>query len=239
MLKEAGELEYDYVYFMDDNIVGNPKYAKELFKALIPLKIKWWSQCSIHIAEDEELLSLAYKSGCRQLCIGFESVSDSTLKELNKKFGTAEIYSKAIKKIQSHKITIFGLFIFGFDSDDKAAFDETVKFIEDNHIEYVGISILVPLPGTKYYDQFKEEGRLLHEDWAYYDTVHAVFKPKNMTPEQLQTYYYEAWKRLYSFRSIFKRVMGTKGGFIENLVGNIYVKLLARQIPKVVYYPKR
>lgn len=232
-LKKKGHLKWNTVFFADDNICGSPAYAKEFFKALIPLKIKWASQCSITIANDDELLSLAKKSGCIALAIGFESISNQSLKYANKKMGDVEFYKKAISKIHSYKIAIFGLFIFGFDSDDKSVFDATFEFVESNYLEYAMFSVLTPLPGTKYFEEFEAAGRLLHKNWADYDFQHVVFKPLQMSPQELQDGRYYTAKRIHSLRSIFKRVLGAKTNFVFPLVMNIALKRLYSHLPKI------
>jgi radical SAM superfamily enzyme YgiQ (UPF0313 family) len=232
-LKEKGQLKWNFVFFSDDNICGDPNYAKDLFRALIPLKIKWGSQCSITIAKDEELLDLARRSGCIALAIGLESISDESLVHANKRMGNKEAYENAIKRIHSYKIGIFGLFIFGFDSDDKSVFESTFKFVEDNYLEYAMFSILTPIPGTSYFNEFEASGRLLHKNWADYDFQHVVFQPKNMTVQELQDGRYYTAKRLHSFRSIFKRLLGARTNLIFPFVMNLSLKRLYYHLPKI------
>jgi radical SAM superfamily enzyme YgiQ (UPF0313 family) len=111
------------IFFVDDNIAGRPDYAKELFKALIPLKVRWFSQASIIIAKNRVLLRLTDKSGCKGLFIGFESISTAALKQVGKKINRIDDYRERIKIIHdSSGIGIIGAFIFGFDSDNKAVF---------------------------------------------------------------------------------------------------------------------
>lgn len=232
-LKSSGELKWNFVFFSDDNICGNLEYAKELFQALIPLKIKWGSQSSISIAKDDELLALAKQSGCVALAIGLESISDQSLEYAQKKMGTRKDYEAAIAKIHSYKIAIFGLFIFGFDSDDQNVFDSTYRFIEENHLEYAMFSVLTPLPGTKFFDEYEAEGRLLHKNWADYDFQHVVFQPKNMTAQELQDGRYDTAKKIHSLRSIFRRVLGAKTNIIFPLIMNLSLKRLYYHLPKI------
>ncbi|MDR0571125.1 MAG: B12-binding domain-containing radical SAM protein [Clostridiales Family XIII bacterium] len=232
-LKKTHQLKWNYVFFSDDNICGNPQYAKELFKALIPLKIRWGSQCSISIAQDEELLALAKKSGCVALAIGFESVSDSSLEQANKNAGTVEGYKEAIRKIHEHKIAIFGLFIFGFDTDDKNVFADVKSFVEDNYLEYAMFSVLTPLPGTKFFDEFKADNRLIHTNWSDYDFQHVVFKPNNMTAQELQDGRYNTAKSIHSWRSILHRVLGAKTNLIFPLTMNWAMRRLYKHLPRI------
>lgn len=231
MLKASGKLKWNFVFFSDDNISGSPQYAKELFKALIPLKIRWGSQCSITIAKDEELLQLARKSGCAALAIGLESINSDSLTAANKNMGHASEYEQAIKTIHKHKIAIFGLFIFGFDTDDETTFETTFQFIEKNHLEYAMFSVLTPLPGTSFYDEFKRDGRLLHEDWGKYDFQTVVFNPKNMSVKTLQLGRYNTAKKIHSLRSIFRRILFARTNLIFPLVFNLSLRRLYKRLP--------
>jgi len=231
-LKNTGQLKWNFVFFSDDNICGNPKYAKELFQALIPLKIRWGSQCSISIAKDEELLRLARTSGCKALAIGLESVSDSSLAAANKNMGKAEDYKKSVALIHKYKIAVFGLFVFGFDTDDDSIFESTLSFVHQNHLEYAMFSILTPLPGTSFYDEFKAIGRLLHEDWAKYDFQTVVFEPKNMSVDTLQLGRYDSAKKIHKYSSIFRRVLGAKTNIVFPILFNISLRKLYNRLPR-------
>ncbi|MDR1961597.1 MAG: B12-binding domain-containing radical SAM protein [Gracilibacteraceae bacterium] len=232
-LKRTRQLKWNTVFFSDDNICGDPEYARELFTKLIPLKVNWGSQCFINIAKDEGLVELARESGCKALAIGLESLSVSSLQQANKNAGTVEWYSQAIKMLHKHKIAVFGLFIFGFDADEKNVFEDTKKFVEDNCLEYAMFSVLTPMPGTIFYTQYKENGRLLHENWADYDFQHVVFTPKNMTAQELQDGRYNTAKSIHTWRSIFKRIVGAKSNFWFPLLMNIGLKRLYHHLPKI------
>ena len=195
------------IFFVDDNIAGRPDYAKEFFKALTPLKIRWFGQSSIIVGKDEELLRLAKKSGCLSLFIGFESLSSASLKEVGKTMNRVQNYSTEIKKIHDSGIGIVGAFIFGFDSDNDSVFKKTVNFIERNRIELASFSILTPLPGTRLYKRMEEEGRIIERDWAKYTCGEVVFRPKLLSVSQLQNGYYWARKRVSSYGSIFRRTL--------------------------------
>ncbi len=201
-----------FLGFLDDNIVGNISYARELFKALIPYNLLWIGQSSINIARHEDVLELAAASGCKGLFIGFESISEASLGEANKAQNKIRFYEKAIKKIHQFGITIEGAFIFGFDHDDKTVFRKTVKFIEKVKLEAIQFSILTPLPGTELHEKLEKEGRIIDRDWSNYDLAHAVFQPKLMTPEELKEGLDWAYPRIYTLSSIFKRLTGLLRG---------------------------
>ena len=231
-LKESGQLKWDFVFFSDDNICGDPQYAKELFAALAPLRIRWGSQCSISAARDEELLRLARRSGCKALAIGLESVSDGSLAAANKNMGKAADYKDAIALIHKHKIAVFGLFIFGFDTDGEGIFDDTLEFIHRNHLEYAMFSVLTPLPGTGVYGEHKRDGRILHEDWSKYDFQNVVFEPKCMPADVLQRGRYDSAKKIHTYSSIFRRVLGARTNVFFPLLFNLSLRRLYNRLPR-------
>lgn len=192
--------------FLDDNIIGHPKYAKELFKALIPLKIKWVGQASVSFVKDSELMKLAAQSGCAVLFFGLESVSTRALKKMRKSIKDITDNAEAIKKVRGYGIVFHASMVFGFDEDDKSIFDETLEFLMKNKIASVTFNILTPYPGTRIYDKFKEEGRLLTEKWQYYDHNTVVFRPKNMTARELLEGHLYTRKEFYRISSILKRL---------------------------------
>ena len=194
--------------FLDDNIIGHPKYAKELFRALIPLKIKWVGQASISFLKETELLQLAADSGCRILFIGLESVNEMQCKTLKKSLKDNEELKQTIRKIKKMGILIHASMIFGFDSDTKKVFRETVKFLIKAKISTVSFNILTPYPGTKTYNELKRAGRLMTDNWKYYDHNTVVFKPKNMTPLELQIGKIMARTKFYRKISFLLRLLG-------------------------------
>jgi radical SAM superfamily enzyme YgiQ (UPF0313 family) len=193
------------VGFVDDNIVGNPKFAKELFRALIPYKIKWVSQASVRIASDDELLKLAAASGCIGLLMGFESLSPANLVAVGKKINAVDEYESVIRKIHSHGIAIHGCFIFGFDEDDKDVFERTVRFAQKTRLKSAQFDYLTPYPGTAFTESIDKSGRIFSKDWSQYG-YNLVFEPKPMSPEMLQEGHDWAWREFYSLPSIWRRI---------------------------------
>ena len=206
VISEIGQMEKGFLFFVDDNIVGKPSYAKELFGALIPLKIKWFSQASLSVVKDRELLNLAQKSGCKGLFIGFESLSQENLRAMGKSTNRVSEYKDAIRMLHDHGIGIQGSFIFGMDHDDSSVFSDVIRFIEKTHLEAVLFSVLTPFPGTRIYETLQRENRIIDTDWEKYDMNHVVFRPKKMTPEELQEGFNWAYRRLYGHRSILTRL---------------------------------
>lgn len=205
-IKESGAKNF---IFLDDNIIGHPKYAKELFRAIKPLKIKWVGQASVSLlVNDDELMQLAADSGCKILFFGIESVSKEQLQKMRKAIKEIEHLESALKKIKKMGILIHASMVFGFDNDTKEIFDETVQFLIKNKVSTVSFNILTPYPGTKVYDELKEQGRLVTTDWQYFDHNTVVFEPKNMSPYELQMGKINARKKFYTKRSVLKRLFG-------------------------------
>jgi radical SAM superfamily enzyme YgiQ (UPF0313 family) len=195
--------------FLDDNIIGNPIYAKELFRAIKPLRIKWVGQSSVSLlVKDDELLQLAAESGCKALFFGVESVSEEQLQTMHKALKKIEHLESAFKKIKKAGILIHASMVFGFDNDTKEIFDETTRFLIKNKVSSVTFNVLTPYPGTKIYEDLKNNNRLITKDWKYYDHNTVVFKPKNMTPYELQIGKIIARKKFYCIPSVLKRLLG-------------------------------
>ncbi len=210
------------IIFIDDNIVGSPARAKELFRALIPFGRRWSGQADLKIARDPELLTLAAKSGCKWLFIGIESLNPDNLREVSKaKVNVASQYEESLRAIRAAGIAVFGSFILGLDHDDRGVFDRTVGFCEDNRLKGANFYIFTPLPFTKLFDQMQREGRILHTDWTKYDMNHVVFMPKKMTPDELLEGYLDAYRRLYSLRSIARRTLPSLRDPVQVLALNI------------------
>lgn len=205
VVAEIQSLGSELVIFIDDNIAGDPRRAKELFSALIPLRIRWAGQASVNIAQDDELLSLARRSGCFCLFIGFESLSPQALRSMHKRPNRPSEYGQAIAKLHHHGIAVFGAFIFGFDEDDEGVFEATVRFAQRHRLEMAQFGILTPYPGTRLYDQMVAQGRLLTRDWAQYHLGNVVFRPAKMTPERLLEGHDWAYREFYRLSSVVRR----------------------------------
>lgn len=197
------------IFFVDDNIAGTPAYAKELFKALIPLKIRWGSFASITMTHDLELMRLAEQSGCVQLFIGFESIQQQNLDNSHKKWVQVEKMKDHIKIFHDHGVVIEGSFVFGHDQERKDIFARTADFIQENGIQVPVFGVLTPYPATRIRKRLEEAGRLLPaaDNWRLYDAAHVLFEPQNMTPEELEEGLLWIKKYCGSPSSILKRVM--------------------------------
>jgi radical SAM superfamily enzyme YgiQ (UPF0313 family) len=197
-----------HAVFIDLSPVEDVNYAKALYRAMIPLKMRWIGLSTTRIAEDMELLKLAAQSGCKGLLIGFESISQETLNETHKQFHAANQYAEVVKKLHDHGIGVQGCFVFGFDSDEPHVFERTAEFVDRTKIDLPRFAVMTPFPGTGLFQRLESEGRLLHKNWALYDVEHVVFQPKRMSPERLQEGLEWTWRQNYTWKSIAKRVTG-------------------------------
>ena len=232
VVEEVRRLEGEFIVFIDDNIAGARRYAKELFTQLKPLKKKWASQASMTLARDPELLQLAAESGCVSLFLGIESLSSENLKDVNKSFNHASQFDEAIKIVHDHDIMIVAGFIFGLDHDDEGVFERTIHFCERNKIELPSFFILTPLPGTPVFQRMESEDRLLHKDWSQYNGATVVYRPKLMTEETLQRGFNWACKEAYSWGSIFKRVFHPQQRFFTRVLSNMAYRNIAQKTPE-------
>ncbi|HEX3685350.1 MAG TPA: radical SAM protein [Bryobacteraceae bacterium] len=198
------------VIFLDLNLIADVPYAKELFAALIPLRIRWAALVTTTIAWDDELLDLAARSGCRGLLIGFESLNQDSLKEVRKAFNMRRSYYEVVRRIHERRIAIMGCFVFGFDHDTLDSFGETVEFVMASRMDLPRYAIAVPFPATGLFKRLRSENRITTENWSLYDGQHVVFQPKNMTAEELLQNTRSAWKNTYSYASIWKRLAGSR-----------------------------
>jgi radical SAM superfamily enzyme YgiQ (UPF0313 family) len=195
-----------YIAFIDDNIGVDFRYAAELFEALVPERIVWMSQCSLHVAEHPEVLRLARRSGCRLLSFGIESTSAESLSGIEKEWNRPQRYREAIDAIRRAGIEVSTEMIVGLDGDDPSVFERTYRFIVDNRIPVPRVHIMTPVPGTPLYDKLEREGRLLGADFSRFSGGQVVFRPLSIRPEQLQDGYWRLYERLFTWKGILRRV---------------------------------
>ena len=205
LLKDSKKL----FFFVDDNITSNLRQAKEFFRALIPLNIRWVSQASINAAHDEEFLDLLVRSGCQGVLIGFESLNPANLESMNKTFNTAKGgFEKALGNLRRFGIRVYGTFIFGYDGDTAESFRPTVEFAREHAFYIAAFNHLTPFPGTPLYTRLVAEGRMLYDAWwldERYSYNRIPFQPKGMAPDDLQRACLAARREFYGWPSILKR----------------------------------
>jgi len=205
VIREIERMDGDFIVFVDDNIFGNPGYASRLLQKLIPLKKKWVSQCTLHLADNGKLLDLAAKSGCIGMLIGLESISKDSLTASGKP-NEFNRYKEMIQRILDRGIGIDGSFVFGFDNEDTSIFEKTLEFIIKIRLPAATFSILTPYPGTRLMKKLEREGRIIHKNWDYYRGTRAVFRPAGMTAHQLEQGRRWIKQEFYSYSNIFRRV---------------------------------
>jgi radical SAM superfamily enzyme YgiQ (UPF0313 family) len=231
VVAEIQESGFKKIFFVDDNIIGNPAYARDLFKALMPLKLRWAGQASLNIARDDELLAMAAESGCGLLCLGVESITDANLAAAGKTMFKSEEISGLFSKIREQGILIRASIIFGLDDDSPDVFKKTAAFLIQEKAAYADFYILTPLPGTKCRRKLEEQGRILDSDWSHYDGLHVVFQPRKMKVERLEEGLWEAYAEFYSFANIFKRILGgqIRPKTLRTLLTNLLYRKIARR----------
>jgi radical SAM superfamily enzyme YgiQ (UPF0313 family) len=204
----ADELEASdqpYGVFIDNNLGSNREYLRRVCRALEPLKKIWSAAVSIDVTDDPSLIRAMALSGCMGVFVGLESLTDANLADAKKKTPKTADYARRVRMLHDNGIQVNSSFVLGFDHDDKDVFVCTADWVEENRVECSTFHILTPYPGTPLFRQMEGEGRLLHRDWSRYDTAHAVFRPKNMSPEELDHGYGWIYERLFSHASIWRR----------------------------------
>jgi len=224
--------------FNDVSLVDDVDYAKELFKAMIPLKRRWGGLATVRVADDPELLDVMARSGCRYLLIGFESISQPALREIHKGFNREEEYKSLMEALHAYGISVQGTFMFGFDSDDASIFEATVQRVIDLKVDIPRYSILTPYPGTGLYKRLLAEKRLLSCNWQDYDTMHVVFQPAKMSPDELYRGFKWAYRETFKIPRIVRRTFSLGFAGPINFVGNLTYKRFVRRLYNDEHYAK-
>lgn len=222
VLDELETMKADRFFFVDDNIVGYSKkareHAKAIFSGMIERGIKkdWFCQASINFGDDEELLDLASEAGCRLVLIGVESEKTDALQSMNKRSNLkagVDNYQQIFSVIQKHGISVLGTFIFALDTDSVQDIRNRVDYIINSNIDAIQVSVLTPFPGTKTYEDYKKEGRLTAmnypEDWEKYWGGEVVIKPNKLTAEELLNEWNHSAEKLYYTKRLMKMMRQT------------------------------
>ncbi|MCB0556802.1 MAG: B12-binding domain-containing radical SAM protein [Phaeodactylibacter sp.] len=206
-IRRVKELGVKAFFLLDDNIIGNPHFFEELCRQIKPLHMLWASQCSVLLAKKPHLLKLAAESGCRILSIGIESISQEGLDKLNKQWMRVSEHEEMLDRISRQGILIATEMILGTDGDTEASIRATYDFVMRARIPLPKFYIMTPMPGSELYEEYRAEGRLLHEDYRYYTATHAVHTPARISPEELDRMYWWLYKRVYSIPNILRRTV--------------------------------
>jgi len=198
----------EHIFFYDDNFAADKERAKILLEKMIKINFKgtWSTQVRIDIYKDEELLKLMQKSNCSTLYIGFESINPETLKLYKKGITPAQI-EEGIKILHKYNIKVHGMFVIGADTDTRESILATLDFSKKMKIDSVQFLILTPVPGSRIFQEFLNEGRIFTTTWEYYDGHHVVFYPQNMSPFELQELAFKLFKGFYSYKSAIKYLL--------------------------------
>src|SRR6516225_3961128 len=214
-----------FISINDADFFGTPTRPKEVMRALKGRRLRWQAGVTSKLAQDDEMLELAAASGCTMLSIGFESISRSTLKSVHKHVNRPETFAALVEKIHSYGIMVFGLFMFGFDGDDRSVFEETVRFNRESDYDACAYSVLTPYPGTLTWYEMKKANRIVSFDWEKYDQSHVVYRPAQMSGDDLRVGQSQAYRAFYSLPSIASRfpIRGRRRRF-QWIVYNMFMR---------------
>ena len=230
VVDEVRALQSKMVIFYDPNFFANRDYALSLMQALKPLKILWASNATADFGYDHELMQAAYESGCRGVLIGLESLNTQSLTSAAKRFCDTDKYKEIIDNIHSHGMAVNGCFVMGFDHDTEEELLALPERVDKLGLDLCRFAILTPYPGTKFYEEYEKQGRIITKDWSRYTQHYAVFQPSHITPERLEELYRTVWKQAYSWRRVLRRTFSSpwrRNAYVFILLGaNIGFKFL-------------
>jgi len=193
------------IFFMDDNLTYDREYAKELFTSLRRLRKRLYFQMQLSTAEDEELVHLAAKAGCKGIFTGLESINTASLGSVSKSFNKMERYEEQIATLDRHRIFVIGGLIFGLDGDNRDVFQQTMEFLNKSRVWSVAVNLLIPYPGTDFHAHLQTEGRLLNSDYKNYTGYRLVVAPRGMSSGELEGGYKKFIEEFYSVKNVVGR----------------------------------
>jgi radical SAM superfamily enzyme YgiQ (UPF0313 family) len=206
VIQEIESLNTRQVMFIDDNFIGNINWTREFVNTIAPMKLVWHAAVSANIGRHPELLDAMAGAGCKSLFIGFESINHHSIQSVNKVQNDCNQYDNIIRMLHERGIMVNASMAFGLDCDTPQTFPDTLDWLVHNRVETVTAHILTPYPGTKLYERFQAENRIIDTDWSHYNTAHVVYRPRNMTPEQLYNGYRLLYSRFYYLANILRRL---------------------------------
>ncbi len=230
IITEIEQLPGRRVVFTDVNLMANRDFLLELLREMVPLRRHWYGLVTSEIGEDRELFDLIVASGCRGLLIGFESFTSSSLRDIYKSFNIKTDYALLLDRLHDHGIAVNGTFVLGTDEDGPDVFERTVEAVERLRIDLPRFAVLTPFPGTPLFQELDEAGRILTRDWSLYDVEHCVFRPRRMTPEQLEEGLDWTWRQTYTPEAIRRRIAGFNSRLPSNLALNLGYRAYAGRL---------
>jgi radical SAM superfamily enzyme YgiQ (UPF0313 family) len=206
VVEEMKSIKTKLIFFADASLTINPKYSKSLFKAM--KELNKYSECFGNInvlTRDDEFLKLASEAGVINWYVGIESISQENIDAAGKSTNKVENYAKAIKKIKDYGMMATGFFMFGFDFDTVETFDKTLQAIYEWGLDEVSFSIVTPYPGTRLFERYDREGKIICRDWSRYAEGNVNYKLENLTEEELMNGIKKMAMDYYSIPNIIKR----------------------------------
>jgi len=198
------------LFFVDDNLFSSDENISVLLSTIKPLNIRWSCQISIDIARNLDRLDQLAEAGCRYVLIGFESLDENNLRQMNKRWNNvAGDYLQVVHELHQRGIGVYGTFVFGYDHDTTETIRRSVDFALEARLDIANFNPLTPTPGSGLYNRLLAENRLLSPHWwldSHYKYGDPIFTPKSLTAEQLTEGCFEAKKQFYSWSSIARRV---------------------------------
>lgn len=203
-LAEIARLPGRHLYFLDDHLLGNRRFARELFSGMRGMKRVFQGAATVDSILRDDTIELAAEAGLRSLFVGFETLSTNSLQGAGKKQNLGRDYRAVVKRLDDLGIMINGSFVFGLDGDDEDVFKRTVDWAVTSGITTATFHILTPYPGTQLYAEMAQQGRLTTSNWDLYDTRHVVYQPRGSTPRALKAGYDWSYRAFYEWSAIVK-----------------------------------
>jgi radical SAM superfamily enzyme YgiQ (UPF0313 family) len=203
-LAEIERLPGRHLYFLDDHLFGDARFAEALFDGMRGMGRVWQAAGTVRAVLRPGLLEKAVESGLRSLFVGFETLNPRNLQAQRKGHNLNQDYEAAIRRLHGLGVMINGSFVFGMDEDDEASMAHTVEWAIEQGIETATFHVLTPYPGTALHQRLMAQGRVTSFNWDLYDTRHAVYRPARMTAQALEAGYWRAYEDFYRWRAIFR-----------------------------------
>ncbi len=207
-LAEVEGLPGRHLYFLDDHLFGNRRFAEAFFSGLRGMGRVFQGASTVGAILQGDLIERAAEAGMRSVFVGFETLDPENLRLHSKRQNLARSYDAAIRRCHDAGVMVNGSFVFGLDADGPDAFERTVEWAVSRSVETATFHIMTPYPGTALHGRLAAEGRIRTDDWDLYDTRHVVFEPRGMTPDQLVDGYWRAYRDFYSWPSILGGARG-------------------------------
>jgi radical SAM superfamily enzyme YgiQ (UPF0313 family) len=203
-LAEIDRLPGRHLYFLDDHLFGNRRFAADLFDGMAGGGRLWQAAGTVDSVLAPDLLEQAVGAGLRSLFVGFETVNAANLAAQRKRQNIGRDYAAVVRRLHDAGVMVNASFVFGMDDDGPDVFDRTVAWAVEQGIETATFHIMTPYPGTALYARMASAGRIRHQDWDRYDTRHVVFSPQSMTAGQLEAGYWRAYRDFYRWPAIWR-----------------------------------